>query len=549
MGRKYYAHVYNLLLVIAYLRKSSLPIAIGILSVIYLLTLVLKHATKSYTKPLATSIQYNNIQNFYLTMINKIKDLEKLSRLLDPKESIREKWNAEVLEYSNIFINNLDTSKAFIQSKENGKDIYNLDIEEQAVELTSLLDSATKNIDGVGINPASAGHMGYIPGGGLYPSALGDYIAAISNRYAGVFYAAPGAVRLENMIIKWMCRLMGYPNTAFGNLTSGGSIANLMALVTAREVHNLKARDFEKAVIYLTKQSHHSILKAIRISGLSEAQLRYIPLDDNLKLSAEHLEKAIIVDKENGLIPFYINASFGTTNTGTIDPLEAIAEIAKEHKIWFHVDGAYGGFFKLVKELDSKFKGITEADSITLDPHKTLFLPYGTGAVLIKDKENLLKAYHCLADYMQDIIGKEDEISPADISAEQTKHFRGMRMWLPLKLFGLKPFRAALEEKLNLTKYFYDEIQKIPGFDVGPEPELSVAIFRYVPKDGDANEFNSALIEAIQNDGRIFLSSTNINDVFWIRIAIVQFRTHLEQVDLLLDIIKKHVDNTLTELN
>lgn len=481
-------------------------------------------------------------------MIDKIKELEELSRLLDPKESTREKWNAEVLEYSNTFINNLDTSKAFIQSKENGKAIYNLDIDEQAVELTSLLDSTTKNIDGVGINPASDGHMGYIPGGGLYPSALGDYMAAISNRYAGVFYAAPGAVRLENMIIKWMCRLMGYPTTAFGNLTSGGSIANLMALVTAREAYNLKAQDFEKSVIYLTKQAHHSILKAIRISGLSEAQLRYIPLDDNLKLSAEHLEKTIIEDKEKGLIPFYINASFGTTNTGTIDPLEAIAEIAKKHKLWFHVDGASGGFFKLVKKLDSKFKGITEADSITLDPHKTLFLPYGTGAVLIKDKENLLKAYHCLADYMQDTVGKEDEISPADISAEQTKHFRGMRMWLPLKLFGLKPFRAALEEKLNLTTYFYDEIQKLPGFEVGPEPELSVAIFRYVPKDGDANVFNRELIEAIQNDGRIFLSSTNINNVFWIRIAVVQFRTHLEQIDLLLDIIKKYVDDTSTEL-
>ena len=148
---------------------------------------------------------------------------------------------------------------------------------------------------------------------------------------------------------------------------------------------------------------------------------------------------------------------------------------------------------------------------------------------------------------MQDIIGKEDEISPADISVEQTKHFRGMRVWLPLKLFGLKPFRAALEEKLYLTKYFYDEIQKIPGFEVGPEPELSVAIFRYVPKDKNADLFNKELIEAIQNDGRIFLSSTNINNVFWIRIAVVQFRTHLKQIDLLLDIIKKHINRTLIE--
>lgn len=482
-------------------------------------------------------------------MINKIKQLEKLSRLLDPKESTREKWNSEVLDYSNTFINNLDTSKAFIQSQNNGKEIYNFDIEELPIELTTLLDSATKNIDGVGINPASGGHMGYIPGGGLYPSALGDYIAAVSNRYAGVFYAAPGAVRLENMIIRWMCRLMEYPDNAIGNLTSGGSIANLMALVTAREVHNIKARDFENSVIYLTEQAHHSILKAIRISGLSEAHLRYIPLDENLKLSAKHLEKAIIEDKKNGLIPFYINASFGTTNTGTIDPLEAIAAIAKTHKLWFHVDAAYGGFFKLVDDLDSKFKGIKEADSITLDPHKTLFLPYGTGAILIKNKENLLKAYHCLADYMQDTIGKEDEISPADISAEQTKHFRGMRMWLPLKLFGLKPFRAALEEKIYLTRYFYDELQKIAGFEVGPEPELSVTIFRYVPKHKDANLFNRELIEAIQNDGRVFLSSTNINNVFWIRIAIVQFRTHLEHINLVLDIIKKYLNHTITELN
>ena len=478
-------------------------------------------------------------------MINKIRELEKLSRLLEPKASDRKKWNSEVINYSNTFINNLDVSKAFIKSKENSKDIYHLDIEEEAIELTSLLESTKKNIDGVGINPASGGHMGYIPGGGLYPSALGDFIAAVSNRYAGVFYAAPGAVRLESMLIRWMCRLMEYPENAFGNLTSGGSIANLMALVTAREVQCIKARDFERCVIYLTKQAHHSILKAIRISGLSEAHLRYIPLNDNLKLSPEHLEEAIIEDKKNGLIPFYINASFGTTNTGTIDPIESIAAIAKRHKLWFHVDAAYGGFFKLVHELNSKFKSIKEADSITLDPHKTLFLPYGSGAVLIKNKEHLLKAYHYLADYMQDVIGNEDEISPADISAEQTKHFRGMRMWLPLKLFGLKPFRAALEEKLYLTKYFYDEIQKIAGFEVGPEPELSVAIFRFVPKNEDADLFNRNLIEAIQNDGRIFLSSTTINNVFWIRIAVVQFRTHLEHINLLLDIIKEHLKSKL----
>lgn len=482
-------------------------------------------------------------------MIEKIRELEKISKLLDPGENQRNKWSSEVLDYSNTFINELDTTKAFFYSDEKGKGLSNLDIEEEATGLASLLDSTKKNIDQVGINPASGGHMGYIPGGGLYPSALGDFIAAVSNRYAGVFFAAPGAVRLENMLIRWMCRLMGYPYTAAGNLTSGGSIANLMALVTAREAHNLKARNFHKSVIYLSEQAHHSILKAIKIAGLSEAQIRYIPLDEKLRLSSSELEKAIIKDMELGLMPFFINASFGTTNTGAIDPINAIAHIAKKYNLWFHIDAAYGGFFKLVNKLNSKFEGIQKADSITLDPHKTLFLPFGTGTVLIKNKELLLKAYQYLADYMQDTVDADEEISPADISPEQTKHFRGMRLWLPLKLFGLKPFRAALEEKLSLAQYFYKEIKKVKGFEVGPEPELSVAIFRFVPSEGNADSFNKKLIQAIQKDGRIFLSSTNINDVFWIRIAVVSFRTHLVHIELLLDIIKESIREISIEQN
>ena len=393
----------------------------------------------------------------------------------------------------------------------------------------------------MGINTVSGGHMGYIPGGGLYPSALGDYIAAISNRYAGIFYTAPGAVRLENMLIRWMCQIMGYPKNAFGNLTSGGSIANLIAIVTAREAFNIKARDFEKSVIYLSEQAHHSIQKAIIIAGLSEAHIRYIPLDESLRLSANELEKAIIKDKECGLKPFFINASFGTTNTGAIDPIETIAAIANKHKLWFHVDAAYGGFFKLIGEMSSKFKGIEKADSITLDPHKTLFLPYGTGTILIQNKNKLLKAYHYLAEYMQDTIDANEEISPADISPELTKHFRGMRLWLPLKLFGLRPFRASLEEKLLLTRHFYNEINKVKGFEVGPEPELSVALFRYIPTNEDATYFNKKLIQSIQKDGRIFLSSTTIDNTFWIRVAVVAFRTHLAQINLLIKIIKEKV--------
>ncbi len=474
-------------------------------------------------------------------MLDQLKTLEKASRLLDPPQYQREQWNDEVLHYANTFINALATAKAFHHSEDNGKGIYAWNITEEPTALADLLESTSKDVDSAGVNPTSGGHMGYIPGGGLYPSALGDYLAAVSNRYAGVFFTAPGAVRLENMLTRWMCDLMGYPATAIGNLTSGGSIANLIAIVTAREAFGIKARNFDQLVIYLSEQVHHSIQKAIRIAGLAEAQIRYIPLDQGLRLSVDQLELAIIEDKAAGLQPFFINASFGTTNTGAVDPIAPIADIAQKHGLWFHVDAAYGGFFKLVNQVRSKFAGIEKADSITLDPHKTLFLPFGTGAVLVKSKNKLLKAHHYLADYMQDSYDATEEISPADVSPELTKHFRGMRLWLPLKLFGLQPFRAALEEKLLLTRYFYANIQKVEGFEVGPEPELSVALFRYVPTNEDANLFNKKLIQAIQRDGRIFLSSTTIGGVFWIRVAVVAFRTHLEQIDLLLAILQEKV--------
>lgn len=472
-------------------------------------------------------------------MEHKIKELEKIAASLTPDDKTRNKWNQKMLEYSNNFLKELDKKKGYYGSEKKGLEIYKFDVSEEPVPLNDLLNAFVSNIEEAGINAASGGHMGYIPGGGLYPSAMGDYLAAVTNRYAGVFFASPGAVRLENMLLRWMCRLIGFPEDAAVNLTSGGSISNLIAIVTAREAAGLKAKDFEKAVIYLSEQAHHSIQKAIRIAGLSEALLRYIPLDENLRISPEALKKAIRKDKEQGLIPFFINASLGTTNTGAIDPLKDISKIARQEQLWFHIDAAYGGFFKLVPQLEDKFKGVEMADSITLDPHKSLFLPFGTGAILIKDKKSVLNVHHYLADYMQDTHSANDETSPADISPELTKHFRGLRLWFPLKLFGLKPFRAALEEKVYLAKYFHRKIQKIEGFETGPEPELSIAIFRYKLENMEANSYNQRLLDEIRKDGRIFLSSTTIDGIFWIRVAILVYRTHLKEIELLLEIIKE----------
>ena len=246
-------------------------------------------------------------------------------------------------------------------------------------------------------------------------------------------------------------------------------------------------------------------------------------------------------DRAAGLNPFLVVASAGTTDVGAIDPLAEIGAIAKNQGLWYHVDAAYGGFFILTDEGRVKLKGIETSDSLVIDPHKGLFLPYGLGVVLVKDAAKLQESHRYMANYMQDAAALTDELSPADLSPELTKHFRGLRLWLPLKLHGVAPFRACLEEKLMLAKYFYAEVTKL-GFESTVEPELSVVTYRYVPNSGDANDFNKKLLNAVNSDGRVFISSTILNGNFTLRFACLSFRTHLGTVDRLLEILREHID-------
>ncbi len=477
-------------------------------------------------------------------MIDEIKALEAEALKLEPGEAQYGIWLNAIHEYTQQYLRETDTGKAWKGNHDSTKGLLDFKIQENARGLDELLEIIRKHVDNSGINAASGGHLAYIPGGGVYPTALGDFIAAVTNHYAGVFFGGPGAVRMENMLIRWLCDLMAYPTTALGNLTSGGSIANLIAITTARDAKGIKSTKVPQSVIYLTAQAHHSIQKAIRIAGLNECQLSYIPLDEHFRMDAQKLEAAIIADKAKGLNPFLIVGSAGTTDTGAIDPMDKMADIAEQQDLWFHVDAAYGGFFIMVDEIKAAYKGIERSDSLTIDPHKSLFLAYGTGAVLIKNVKALQDTHYYAAPYMQDTKDEVAEISPADLSPELTKHFRGMRMWLPLQLFGTKPFEAALEEKLMLCRYFYEAVQKI-GFEVGPYPDLSVAIYRYVPEVAEANAFNEKLIKAVLADGRVFLSSTTIDGVFWIRLAVLSFRSHLKIIDTCLKVLEEKVGDLL----
>jgi glutamate/tyrosine decarboxylase-like PLP-dependent enzyme len=477
-------------------------------------------------------------------LVHRISKLEEETRLMEPQGKDLATLTGEIVDYAHNYLNNIGTKNAYDGGLVKGQNLMANPFIEEGRELSQLLNVLHTDVDNPGINPASGNHLGYIPGGGIYPSALGDFLAAVVNKYSGIFYASPGAVQLENMVIRWIAKILEFPATAMGNLTSGGSIANLIAIVTARDAKGITSEKIKNSCIYLTKQAHHSVHKAIRIAGLGEAHLREIEVDDRFKMNIQQLKDQIDADQNAGLLSFLVIGSAGTTDTGAVDPLKDMASICSENNLWFHIDAAYGGFFMLVEDQKQKFAGIEKADSITIDPHKGLFLAYGLGAVIVKDVEALKKSHYYQANYMQDATEILDEPSPADLSPELTKHFRGLRMWLPLQLYGVNAFRKALEEKILLCQYFYQKISEL-GFDVGPEPELSVCIYRFTEGVKDTNAFNQQLIKAVQDDGRIYISSTTIDGVFWLRIAVLVFRTHLQTIEDLLVILKEKRDQLL----
>ena len=467
----------------------------------------------------------------------KIIALEKLSSRLEPNAEERKNGLAEINRLSEDFIENTEKRKSYFSGN---PDYEKFEISDESHDLSYLNQIYQKEVIEYGINPASGGHIGYIPGGGIYLSALGDYLAAISNEYAGMYYGSPGAVSMENACLNWIKKQFSFPEDAVGNLCSGGSIANLIALNAARDAKKIKKDKIEKSVIYLSPQVHHCLHKAIRILGLEDIQINELKLDAYHRIDVNHALEQIKSDQEKGLEPFLLIASAGTTDTGAVDPLSELADLSHANDMWFHVDGAYGGFFVLCDEKKELFQGIEKADSLVVDPHKSLFLPYGTGAVLVKNKEAVFHSNHYTANYMQDAV-EPNQINPADLSPELTKHFRGLRMWLPLQYHGVEPFKACLSEKLLLTEYFRQELLKI-GFEVGPPPDLSVSFFWFPKKEGQ-DDFNRELMQRIHKDGRVFLSSSTIDGKFVIRMAILSFRTKKATIDKCLKMISEILDD------
>jgi aromatic-L-amino-acid decarboxylase len=453
---------------------------------------------------------------------------------LDPAPEDMRAMGHEVLEYLIGFIGGLDEAPA--ELTEGGLDLarrLRATPPEDGGDFEALFAQAREAIAHT-FEYSGPGYLAYIPGGGLFTAALAEFLAQGVNRYIGLWQTSPAVVQIEENVCRWMCDVFGYPPKAQGLLTTGGSMATLSAIVTAR--HARLGEDFLDGTYYVTDQTHASVTKAATIAGFTKRSLRIVATDDRLRMDPEALRASVREDRAVGRRPFLVVPAAGTTNTGAVDPLEEIADVAASEGLWMHVDAAYGGFFFLTERGREKLRGIERADSITLDPHKGLFLPYGTGGLVVRDGGALRDAHFEGAAYLQDLPPTGELPNYAELSPELSRDNRGFRVWFPLRLHGVGAFRAALDEKLDLTDRLFAALVDDPNLDVRYAPQLTVVPFRLRGGDRDAN---AELLRRINASKRVFLSSTVVRDEYTLRACIVSHRTHADRVDECAEIVRK----------
>jgi aromatic-L-amino-acid decarboxylase len=365
--------------------------------------------------------------------------------------------------------------------------------------------------------------------------------------------------QLEATVVRWLCDIVGYPAQAGGFLTSGGSLANFSGIFTARRCR--LGDDLAKGLIYTSDQAHASVRKAAMLAGFAPGNVRAIPSDRRFRIDLARLSEQLAADRRAGLSPFAIVANAGTTNTGAIDNLESLADLAQRERLWLHVDAAYGGFFLLTERGRARMRGIERADSVVLDPHKGMFLPYGTGSLLVRRAEDLREAHRVgpapaergdapvvggggRPDYMRSSLEYYNLPEGAwmadfqQLSPELSRPLRGLRVWLPLKLHGVEPFRNNLNEKLDLAEHAAGVLRGMPQIEMVAEPELSLLAFRVQLAgrgEDELNRLNERVLDLVNSRRRVFLSPTTLSSRLVLRICVLSFRTHRAHIDACLE--------------
>lgn len=355
----------------------------------------------------------------------------------------------------------------------------------------------------------------YVPGPGSFQGALGAWLAAAANAFTGTWLGGASLAALELVVLDWLRQAMDLPSGYDGLLTSGGSMANLGALAAART----RAARLEGARVYVGEEAHFSLAKAARVLGLPRAAVRRVRVDDHLRMDPDALADAVRTDRDAGLQPLAVCATAGTTSTGALDPLDALADLCAEESLWLHVDAAYGGLLALLPEHRSSLRGLERADSVTLDPHKGLFAPFSCGCLLVRDLDALRRAFAADGAYMQDV--PRELANFFERGPELSRPARALPLWMLLRSVGLEAILESLRENLRLCRLAHDLLAADPRVRILTEP--SVTVFTFTPRSGESA--GRALVERLLEDGHTMLSSTRVRSEFALRLCVLNHRT------------------------
>ena len=386
--------------------------------------------------------------------------------------------------------------------------------------------------------------FGYVASPSTPIGAYGDLIASALNANITCWRSGPAGTELERMVVRWLGALINYDNDAKGLLTSGGSMANMIALLIAHRRKSLVNTSREglwstgaPMTIYASEEVHMSIAKGADILGFGRNYVRMIACDERQRMRVDLLKEKIASDLRAGLRPFCVVGSAGTVNTGVVDPLSAIADVAKEFDLWFHVDGAYGAPGSLDESKKPLFAGLERADSVSLDPHKWLYVPVDAGCLLFRNDAAARAAFSTEdADYIK-THGYTDEEAFAfwDYGVELSRRFRALKVWLTLQYYGRRRIAQAISEDIALAAYLGETVSSANDFELLSPVELSICCFRYVPQRGmsdqELDQLNEKIMELVQKGGRAYLSNATVNGKFALRACITNFRTTKADID------------------
>ena len=464
---------------------------------------------------------------------------KKFNELIIQSSQMIERWYADKIRGSKIYEN---------KSPDEIKEAFSLPEKNKKCDPAEVLKYLDKSlIKYSNFNP-SPNYYGYITGSGNQIGVIGELLKGALNQNNLKWHSAPANTEIEKISIEWISKFIGYNHkNSAGVFVSGGSVANLINIAVMRKVkgaNNISEDGIyvnQVMRVYVSEEAHSSIDKAMDILGLGKKNLIKIKTDKDFKIDIITLKKKIKDDIKKKYLPIGVIGTAGTTNTGSVDPLDKISSICKEFNLWFMVDAAYGGPAASISSLNKKFSGMQKADSILINPHKWLFVPFEVACVIVKEKKNLGKTFSIVPDYLQGGIEKTERDDLMNFGIQLSKDFKALKVWMTIKTFGYNQIKEKIKNDIEMAQYAFSIVKKDPYFETIHEPELSILCFKYKSQIKNVNDsiVNEKIIEMIEEDGRVFLSGTMINNEHVLRINCVNHRRRKKDIDFLFNVLKQ----------